>query len=196
MLLTGPSGCGKSRLTKRLGYPVVGLDNFYRDGDDPKLPSRFGIVDWDDPRSWYGAGALQVLTQLATIGRAAVPVYDIPTNQRTGSREVELGGATLVIGEGIFAAQLIDPLRDAGLLADAICVYRNRARTAWFRLMRDLREGRKPPITLLHRGWALMREEPTLIQGWQDLGCRLAAPKQAEAEIRALATVTARSGRD
>jgi len=191
ILLTGPSGCGKSRLTKRLGLPVVGLDNFYRNGDDPELPKRFGIVDWDDPRSWDSNGALAVLTQLAQSGQADVPVYDIPSNSRTSHRELVLDGSPLVIAEGIFAAELVAPLRAAGLLADAICLRRHRIETLWFRLVRDLREGRKPPLTLVRRGWTLMREEPLAVQRWRDLGCRLATPRQAYAEITAMARLAA-----
>ncbi len=57
VLLTGPSGAGKSRLAARLatrtGWPVVRLDDFYREIDDPRLPrSGLGIPDWDHPQSW------------------------------------------------------------------------------------------------------------------------------------------------
>ena len=55
ILLTGPSGAGKSRLAHRLqtayGWPIVRLDDFYRDGDEPELPQvALGgepITDWD-----------------------------------------------------------------------------------------------------------------------------------------------------
>jgi len=167
--------------------PVVGLDNFYRNGDDPELPKRFGIVDWDDPRSWDAAGALAVLTELTATGRAEVPVYDIPSNSRTGTGEALLDDSGLVIAEGIFAAELVAPLRAAGLLADAICLRRHRVETLWFRLVRDLREGRKPPLTLVRRGWALMREEPAAVQHWRDLGCRPATLNEAYTQIKALA---------
>ena len=70
VLLTGPSGCGKTELTRRLGLPVVALDDFYLDGDHPDLPRAHGIVDWDDPRSWDGAGALAALREVAATGRA------------------------------------------------------------------------------------------------------------------------------
>src|SRR5690606_35596517 len=79
VLVTGPSGSGKTSLTRRLGLPVVSLDDFYLDGDHPDLPRRFGIVDWDDPASWDHAGAMAALLDLARTGRAEVPVYDIPT---------------------------------------------------------------------------------------------------------------------
>ena len=38
VVLAGPSGAGKSRLAERLGLPVLRLDDFYKDGDDPSLP--------------------------------------------------------------------------------------------------------------------------------------------------------------
>ena len=42
VLLSGPSGAGKSRLAARLraerGWPIVRLDDFYRDEDDPAMP--------------------------------------------------------------------------------------------------------------------------------------------------------------
>ena len=38
ILLAGPSGSGKSSLAARAGLPVLALDDFYKDGDDPSLP--------------------------------------------------------------------------------------------------------------------------------------------------------------
>ncbi|QAY69869.1 uridine kinase family protein [Xylanimonas protaetiae] len=188
VLLTGPSGSGKTALTRRLGLPVVRLDDFYLDGDHPDLPHRFGIVDWDDPRSWDGAGALAALCTLAAEGRTPVPVYDIPSNSRTGTGLVDSAGCPVVIAEGIFAAQLVAACREAGILADAICLHRPRVVTFWFRLLRDVAEARKPIPTLIRRGWALMQAEPALVRGWVALGCRADSVAEAEAAIRALAS--------
>ena len=79
VVLAGPSGAGKSRLAERLGLPVLRLDDFYKDGDDPSLPRisdgpNAGIVDWDHPASWLLDDALAALTALCREGRAQVPV--------------------------------------------------------------------------------------------------------------------------
>ena len=70
VVLAGPSGAGKSRLAARLsgahGWPIVRLDDFYRDEDDPQMPrsAELGIIDWDHPDSWNRAAALEALSLL------------------------------------------------------------------------------------------------------------------------------------
>lgn len=186
VLLCGPSGSGKTSLTRRLGLPVIALDDFYRDGDDPALPHRFGIVDWDDPASWDSDAAMRALIDLAARGATATPVYDIPTSRRTGTARLDLDGAPLVVAEGIFAAHLVASCREAGILADALCLRLRPVVTFWRRLARDLSESRKPPRTLVRRGLALMRAEPQLVARWVALGCRAVSPAEGEATIRAL----------
>jgi len=189
VLLTGPSGCGKSRVTKQLGLPKVRLDNFYFDHDHPGLPHRFGIVDWDDPATWDGDGAMTALIELCTTGHATIPDYDIPTSSRVGSRTIDLAGSNLVVAEGVFAAELVARCRTAGLLADAICLRRRRLVTFWFRLVRDLREGRKSVLTLIRRGIGLYQQEPQLIAAWEAKGCRPLSIRETEKTIAALATL-------
>lgn len=186
VLLTGPSGSGKTSLTQRLGLPVVQLDDFYLDIDQPGLPQRYGSVDWDSPATWDGRGALVALRELATEGRADVPVYDIPTSRRTGMRRLDIGGSPLILAEGIFAGHLVDECRAEGLLANAICLSRPRLVTFWFRFLRDVAEARKPIGTLLRRGVSLLRAEPAMIERWVALGCRETSPAQAEKDIRNL----------
>ncbi len=188
VLLTGPSGSGKTSLTGRLGLPVVSLDDFYRDGDHPELPRRYGIVDWDDPRSWDREGALAALLEIARTGRAEVPLYDIPTNRRTTTTQFDAGGSPIVLAEGIFAAELIAACRDEDILADALCLWRPRVQTFWFRLLRDLGEARKPPFTLLRRGLNLARIEPGMIAELERRGARRMRITEAEQYIRRLAT--------
>ena len=89
VVLAGPSGAGKSRLAERLGLPVLRLDDFYKDGDDPTLPrithgANAGLVDWDDPASWHREDALVALRELCATGRSEVPVYEIAQNGRCG----------------------------------------------------------------------------------------------------------------
>ncbi|GAA2034839.1 uridine kinase [Pseudokineococcus marinus] len=186
VLLTGPSGSGKTSMVRRLGLPVLALDDFYRDGDEPGLPHRFGIVDWDDPGSWDAGRALDALERLCREGEADVPVYDIPTSRRTGTVHLSVGTAPVVLAEGIFAADLVAACRERSLLADAICLQRPAAVTFTFRLLRDLAEARKPPHVLVRRGLGLARAEPALRQRWTSLGCRPLAPADAEAAVRAL----------
>lgn len=186
VLLTGPSGSGKTSLTRRVGLPVLSLDDFYLDGDHPDLPRRYGIVDWDDPASWDHAGALAALLEISRTGRAEVPVYDIPTNSRTASTVVDAGGAPVVIAEGIFAAELVADCRELDILADALCIVRPRGQTFWFRLLRDLGEARKPPLTLVRRGLSLARNEPAMVAELATKGARTVRVEEAEARIHEL----------
>lgn len=186
VLLTGPSGSGKSSLVRRLGLPSVSLDDFYYDIDRPGMPQRYGSVDWDSPQSWDHAGALEALLALCRDGESALPVYDIPTSRRTGTTRLTLDDGPILVAEGIFAAELVEDLRREDVLADAICLVRPRAATFWFRLLRDFGESRKPPITLLRRGTALMKAEPALVRRWTAKGCRPLSVAAAEAAIREL----------
>ncbi len=186
VLLTGPSGSGKSSMVRRLGLPVLALDDFYRDGDEPGLPHRFGIVDWDDVGTWDAGRALAALERLCREGETDVPVYDIPTSRRTGTVHLSVGTSPVVVAEGIFAAHLVTAARERALLADAICLRRPPGVTFAFRLLRDLAEARKPPHVLVRRGLALARAEPALVRRWTDLGCRPLGVADAEAAVRAL----------
>ena len=66
----------------------------------------------------------------------------------------------LVLAEGIFAAEIVGRLEDTGMLHSAWCVHHRPLVTFARRLLRDLRERRKPPVVLVRRGWVLMRDEP------------------------------------
>jgi uridine kinase len=188
IVVAGPSGSGKSRLCARLrstfGTPVVNLDDFYKDGDDPTLPRRrigpgHDIVDWDDPRSWSREGALEALHDLCRYGVADLPVYDISHDGRTGHVRVSTDGSPYVVAEGLFAQEVIAGCRERDLLADAVCVRNHRLLTFWRRLTRDLREHRKPPLVLLRRGWLLMRAEPDVVAHAVACGAIPMSPEQA-----------------
>ena len=190
VVLAGPSGAGKSRLAERLGLPILRLDDFYKDGDDPSLPritvgANAGLVDWDDPASWHEQDALAALRRLCTTGRCEVPVYEIAKNGRVGSRPVDLAGSPLFVAEGIFAPEVVALAREEGLLAAAYCITQHPLVTFWRRLTRDLREHRKPPLFLVRRGLALMRDQQRVVAHAVRQGCRKATGDQAYAELAA-----------
>lgn len=190
VVLAGPSGAGKSRLAERLGLPLLRLDDFYKDGDDPTLPrithgANAGLVDWDDPASWHREDALAAVRELCSTGRSEVPVYEIAQNGRCGSRVVDLGGSTRFVAEGIFAPDVVAACREAGLLEAAYCITQHPLVTFWRRLTRDLREHRKPPLVLMRRGVALMRDQQQVVARAVRQGCRKATGDQAYAELTA-----------
>ncbi|QFG69103.1 uridine kinase family protein [Ornithinimicrobium pratense] len=191
IVLTGPSGAGKSRLARRLhehhSWPVLQLDDFYREAVDPGLPmSQPALVDWDDVRSWDLEAALDAMTRLCREGRAEVPVYDISTSSVVGRQQALLDGHPFVVAEGIFAAHTVAGLRERGLLAAAACVRNRPWLTFGRRLVRDLAERRKPPLTLWRRGNRLRRAEPQIIAAQQALGAEPMTAREAERRILAL----------
>ena len=191
IVLAGPSGAGKSRLAERLGLPVLRLDDFYRDGDDPRLPvvtqgAHQGMTDWDHPDSWLLDDAVATLEQLCREGSAEVPVYEIARNGRSGSRRLDLDGAPLFVAEGIFAPEGVGPCADRGVLAAAYCLRLHPLVTFWRRLTRDLRERRKPPLVLARRGWALLRAERQVVAHAVARGCLPMTPDEAYADVQRL----------
>src|SRR5689334_426399 len=194
VVLAGPSGSGKTRLAERLGLPVLRLDDFYKDGDDPTLPvidhgANTGITDWDVPESWHCADAVAAIEALCRDGRATVPVYEIAANARTGTQALDLGDSPLFLAEGIFAAEVVPQLVSRGELAAAYCLTQHPVVTFWRRLTRDLREHRKPPLVLVRRGWALLRDQRRVVSHAVGRGCRPVSPDQAFTEIHALSAV-------
>ena len=196
VVVAGPSGSGKSRLCSRLagehGLPVVNLDDFYKDGSDPTLPrtSLSGgapVVDWDHPDSWVREDAVAALELLCRTGSADIPVYDIASDGRVGHRLVELEGADCVLAEGIFADEVVTACREVGLLADAVCVHNARLVTFWRRLVRDLRERRKPAWVLVRRGVSLLNHDMDVVDRARRAGCTVLTSDEAYQRISALA---------
>jgi uridine kinase len=188
IVLAGPSGAGKSRLAERIGLPVLRLDDFYKSAGDPTLPlitegANAGIVDWDDPASWLLEDAMAALDELCRSGRADVPIYDIAQDGRCGWQTLDLDGHELFVAEGIFAQEVVPHCQEAGLLAAAYCVRQHPMVTFWRRLTRDLSEHRKPPMVLLRRGLALMRDQQRVVAHAVERGCAPVAPDQAYAAV-------------
>ncbi|MGW7239093.1 uridine kinase family protein [Streptomyces sp. NPDC054804] len=172
VLLCGPSGSGKSLVAARSGLPVLRLDDFYKEGDDPTLPLVAGSsdIDWDHPESWDAEVAVEAIARLCATGSTPVPVYDIALSARTGEEPLHIGRTPLFIAEGIFAAEIVERCRELGLLADALCLNRGPMRTFRRRFLRDLKEGRKSVPFLLRRGWRLMRAERAIVARQVSLG--------------------------
>ncbi|MEU1419430.1 ATP-binding protein [Kitasatospora sp. NPDC005751] len=188
VLLSGPSGSGKSSLAERSGLPVLQLDDFYKDGDDPTLPLLDdGAVDWDSPLAWHRDEALAAIRGLHESGRAEVPVYSIPANGRVSTQVLDLAGAPAFIAEGIFAAEIAGACAAEGLLGDALCLRNGALTTAWRRLRRDVRESRKSLPVLVRRGWRLMRAERSIVGRQVELGAHPCTGPEADRRIRAAA---------
>ncbi|MFD7260945.1 uridine kinase [Streptomyces sp. NPDC059874] len=192
VLLTGPSGSGKSVLAARSGLPVLRLDDFYKDGDDPTLPLVEGSsdIDWDSPLSWDANAAVAAIEELCAAGRTQVPVYDIATSSRTGTETLDISRSPrtpLFIAEGIFAADIAARCQELGLLADAICLRGRPSTTFRRRLARDLREGRKSVPFLLRRGWRLMRAERGIVARHTALGAHACGRDEALGRLAAAA---------
>jgi len=190
VLLCGPSGSGKSHVAARCGLPVVRLDDFYRDIDDPALPrsDALGVVDWDDPASWKADDALAALERLCRDGRAEVPLYDMARSVASGTVDVELGQSATVVAEGVFAPLLVAELRSRGLLADAVVLHRAPWQNFHRRLRRDIAEKRGPLPVLWKRGRLLMAAEPGIVSAAEEQGCRRVRLDELEAllaELRA-----------
>jgi uridine kinase len=165
---------------------VVCLDDFYKDGNDPTLPRAHGAVDWDDPASWNADAAVRALAELAHSGMAKIPIYDIVHSRRSDDRLFRVDDAALFMAEGIFAAEIVGRCTAAGILADALAVNRPSAINFVRRLVRDLREHRKPPHVLIRRGLRLWRGDRGILRRQVRQGCKPMTAGQIWQRVRRL----------
>ncbi|MYS12028.1 ATP-binding protein [Streptomyces sp. SID6041] len=189
VLLAGPSGSGKSSLAATAGLPVLRLDDFYKEADDPTLPLVAGSadIDWDSPASWDADTAVAAIVELCRTGRTDVPVYDLATSSRIDRERLDIGRTPLFVAEGIFAAEIVARCRELDVLADALCLRGRPSTTFRRRLARDLREGRKSVPFLLRRGWRLMRAERSIVARQTELGAHPCAKPEALGRLAAAA---------
>jgi len=187
-LVAGASGSGKSRLAKLTGLPVLRLDDFYRDATAPGMPrGADGNIDWDDIGAWDADAAIAALVELTRTGTALAPDYSIAANARTGSHTIDASASPAVVAEGIFATSVLAACREQGVPALAVWLDRGRWITWWRRLVRDVREHRKPLRVLWTRGHALRRAEPGLRRAAITAGFTPMSMRQARAELGRLA---------
>ena len=109
IVLAGPSGAGKSHLAERVGLPVLRLDDFYKDGDDPTLPridlaGGEPIVDWDSPESWNAEAAVAAVEELCRTGTHRRPGLRHREKLADGTPRARPGRSAYFVAEGIFAA--------------------------------------------------------------------------------------------
>lgn len=188
VLLVGPSGSGKTYLANSVGLPILALDDFYRADTDAGMPRHpDGKVDWEHPGSWDPDAAIQALERLCCDDEVTVPDYSFSKNRADGTKVVRRDGARVVVAEGIFAAELIEPLRACGLLADALLIRQNRWVTFARRLVRDLRENRKSRWYLVTQGWAKTMAEPAVVARQLGKGARPVTKPEARAILSGLA---------
>lgn len=188
VLLVGPSGSGKTYLANSVGLPILALDDFYRADTDHAMPLHAdGKVDWEHPGSWDPVAAEAALELLCCADQVEVPDYSFHENRAVGTKVVRRDGARVVVAEGIFAAELIEPLRACGLLADALLIRQNRWVTFARRLVRDLRENRKSRWYLVTQGWAKTRSEPAVVARQLAQGARPVSKPEARAILAQLA---------
>lgn len=183
MLLAGPSGSGKSTLAARAGVPVLRLDDFYREGDDPLLPrAATGRVDWDLPAAWHAADAVDAVVRLATTGKIHAPHYELGADRRIGGYDLDLAGCPVFVAEGLFADRIVDGCHAAGVLAEAVVLAPGGGRTFTRRLVRDVAESRKATHVLVRRGLRLWREHAAVVRRCEQAGMR----RRTSAEVLGL----------
>jgi uridine kinase len=165
------------------------LDDFYREGNDPLLPRHpdLAIADWDDPAAWDAARAVNALVAICTTGSADIPVYDIAHDRVVRTERFTAGASPVIVAEGLFAGDIAPECRELGILADAIVVHRKPWKNFVRRLVRDLAERRKPPLTLLRRGIALWRAERSVLKRQVALGCRPLSAAEVRHALAAMA---------
>jgi uridine kinase len=144
--ICGGSGSGKSTLARKfVGSSVIATDYFYKDLDD-LTPSADGTFDFDHPSAVDLEECAEACLRLAGLEDVMVPVYDMRTCKRAGTRLIPASKNRIVVVEGIFAFHA--PLHDIATLRIFIDtpIDQRMAR----RLRRDVERGRSTLDTIRH----------------------------------------------
>ena len=196
IVLAGPSGPASPGSPNGSGCRCCGSTTSTRTATTRRSPgstagANAGLVDWDHPGSWLPRRrARGRSTRLCRDGRADVPVYDIARDGRCGCTRSSTSAARRASWpRGSSPRRSSPPAATRGLLAAAYCVRQHPCVTFWRRLTRDLREHRKPPLVLVRRGLALMRDQRRVVARAVALGCVPGHPGRGLRRAAALADV-------
>ena len=113
--IAGPTCAGKTTLAEwlhnQLPYSaVISMDDYYRDFDDPELPSGDSYYPPFDMLEAYHLEELdRDLEQLLNGKDVFAPSYTIAENRRAVERKFIYGGQNYFIVEGLYAFFLIPP---------------------------------------------------------------------------------------
>ena len=111
---------------------------------------------------------MAALEGLCRTGRAEVPVYDIAHDGRCGWQTLGSTGDLFLAGD---LREVVPPLRGGRARRGGVLRAPAPVVTFWRRLTRDLREHRKPPLVLVRRGVALLRDQRQVVAHAVARGC-------------------------
>jgi uridine kinase len=101
--IAGGTCSGKSYFAKQApDSVVVSTDAFYRELA-VQVRRQDGSINWEDPAAVDLDACAAACKALATGNAADIPIYDMVTDSRIGSRRVEAPSGGLVMLEGLFA---------------------------------------------------------------------------------------------
>ena len=185
IVLAGPSGAGKSRLAERHRAPGAAPRRLLQGrrrpdaAEDHRGPERRASPTGTTRRP--GCSTTRSTPWSRSVATARPTCRSTRSRRTAGAagRCSTWPGSPYFLAEGIFAQEVVPPLAERGLLAAAYCVTQHPVVTFWRRLTRDLREHRKPPLVLVRRGLALLRDQRRVVAHAEALGCRVATPEEA-----------------
>ena len=138
VLLAGPSGSGKSSLAARSGLPVLRLDDFYKEADDPTLPRSPAArtSTGTRPGSWDADGAVAAIAELCRTGRTSVSrVRHRHAAHGRAARRSTSSARRSSSRRASSRRTSCARCQELGLLADALCL-RGRPSTTFRRRLR------------------------------------------------------------